>query len=1074
MTESDFHAFFDAALHAMSDGNDVPPRLVCQLGNQVLAVHCHSDELWARLSPAISHWEEPEWNAGVDASPDFVIWAGTHSSMSAPLQAPNWMGTKFTEAGVPLDADGKPSRFDLRFQPWQRMIHAHRDRVGLFWVAHHDDLPWWEATFPFRILLHWWSRGSTFQLMHSAAVSADSESAWLIPGPSGSGKSTTVASLLESGFSSQGDDYVLVDTSENPLVYPLYNSIKLTWEAVSDYFEHLRPKLRLPSPDAKAMTRLTDLGALAGPMPLKGVLVPALPEDDTPEGHLLPFEAINAAEALLAIAPTTLHHLPEGRSESWSKISQMLRRLPVYKWRLSSSLQRNVWRFPLAATDHVMRVAVVMPAYNPGPEIFRAWESLRSQDWTRAAMLLMLVDDASTDADAVNRMLKLKSDYPRHVIYIRLAENKGPAAARNAGIARAKMENADWIAFCDHDDEWPEDKWLRQASHAFRHPHLQVVGGLVKYHVAADLEDPIDKYLDDEKHVSHVHLGAILVRSETFEQVGVFDEEMRFSEDFDWWNRVREGDIPYQILSQTMLHYHFHGSNSVAGKSAESLGVLDALARSIKRRRETQRGQAPKMLSSLRDDDRAWQFDVVVPVHNGLKFLPGLLDCIANQALKPKVVCFVNDASTDGSGTWLDAHVPDALGGAGRVIHLEKNLGVAGARNVGWKACKSPWVALLDQDDCWLPEKMKAQMEHLKSNPQAQWSTVWCRPVLAKGFHWPADWSPSMKIPHKCNVPSGWVVSRTALHALNGFDESYRLGDDTEIAGRLQDRFGAVSVCPSVLVERYFGLHNNSHKKEPMKAEMMSILRDRIQRKQDGRIDTRHLVYVVISAFNSERFLDETMRAIENQTHRDWVGCVVNDGSQDRTLDIARVHAQTDLRWRVLDQENGGAPSAINLALSKMPSDVHSVAFCDHDDFWLPTRLEAQVRRKKTSSPDELWCIGSLVEEFEDFQRPGVARHRARPGNHRAVLRSNVLMSSALVSRLGEMDLDQRFADFIEWIAPALRQGLVFEYVDEVLVRRRIHEDNMTAEANHEAYLKMIHRHLRSGRHADNSSDAPQ
>jgi glycosyltransferase involved in cell wall biosynthesis len=301
------------------------------------------------------------------------------------------------------------------------------------------------------------------------------------------------------------------------------------------------------------------------------------------------------------------------------------------------------------------------------------------------------------------------------------------------------------------------------------------------------------------------------------------------------------------------------------------------------------------------------------------------------------------------------------------------------------------------------------------------------------------------------------------LHLLGGFNDGYRYGDDTELAGRLRDLFGIESVLDEVLVERRFGPHNNSHKKEEMTAELMQILRGRIQQKKVRKTAPRKQTYVVVSVYNAERYLDETLNAIEAQTHRDWIGCIVNDGSADNSLEIAARHAKRDLRWRVIDQPNQGAPAAVNAALKRMPSEVAAVAFCDSDDLWLPEKLERQWAAA-TGASDEIWCIGSLVEEFEDYPEGVQPKHRARPGAHRAILRSNALMSRALVDQLSAMDPDKRFGDFIEWMAPQVRKGLETQYVEEVLTRRRIHGENMTAKADEAAYLALLQRHLKAKR----------
>ncbi|MFN3301364.1 MAG: glycosyltransferase family 2 protein, partial [Sediminibacterium sp.] len=89
-------------------------------------------------------------------------------------------------------------------------------------------------------------------------------------------------------------------------------------------------------------------------------------------------------------------------------------------------------------------VSVVIPLYNKGKYIERAISSVLAQ--TYPPLEIIVVDDGSTD-NGPERVLKFND--PR-IILIR-QENRGPGAARNTGLARAKGK---YIAFLDADDEW--------------------------------------------------------------------------------------------------------------------------------------------------------------------------------------------------------------------------------------------------------------------------------------------------------------------------------------------------------------------------------------------------------------------------------------------------------------------------------------------------------------------------------------------------------------------------------------------------------------------------------------------
>ena len=97
-------------------------------------------------------------------------------------------------------------------------------------------------------------------------------------------------------------------------------------------------------------------------------------------------------------------------------------------------------------------------------------------------------------------------------------------------------------------------------------------------------------------------------------------------------------------------------------------------------------------------------------------------------------------------------------------------------------------------------------------------------------------------------------------------------------------------------------------------------------------------VSVVIPAYNTEQFLAETIRSVLDQTYGDYEVIVVDDGSSDGTLGVAR---SFEPGVKVLSQPNGGPASARNLAIRDARGDY--IAFLDSDDLWTKDKLEEQV-----------------------------------------------------------------------------------------------------------------------------------
>ncbi|MGY4751150.1 glycosyltransferase family 2 protein [Pannonibacter sp. Q-1] len=100
--------------------------------------------------------------------------------------------------------------------------------------------------------------------------------------------------------------------------------------------------------------------------------------------------------------------------------------------------------------------------------------------------------------------------------------------------------------------------------------------------------------------------------------------------------------------------------------------------------------------------------DVIIPVFNGEAYIEAAIQSVCRQTLPPERIIVVDDGSTDGTGA-LMARLSEQ---DARVLCLSRaNAGVSAARNAGIAASSAPFIAFLDADDIWLPEKLERQME---------------------------------------------------------------------------------------------------------------------------------------------------------------------------------------------------------------------------------------------------------------------------------------------------------------------------------------------------------------------------
>ncbi len=105
----------------------------------------------------------------------------------------------------------------------------------------------------------------------------------------------------------------------------------------------------------------------------------------------------------------------------------------------------------------------------------------------------------------------------------------------------------------------------------------------------------------------------------------------------------------------------------------------------------------------------------IIPAFNAGRFINRTIDSVLAQTYKDFELIVVDDGSTDNTAEIVKSY-------GSKVIYIyQPNAGDGPARNAGIKAAKGKWIAFLDHDDEWLPEKLDAQMKLLSANPDLRW-----------------------------------------------------------------------------------------------------------------------------------------------------------------------------------------------------------------------------------------------------------------------------------------------------------------------------------------------------------------
>jgi glycosyltransferase involved in cell wall biosynthesis len=112
------------------------------------------------------------------------------------------------------------------------------------------------------------------------------------------------------------------------------------------------------------------------------------------------------------------------------------------------------------------------------------------------------------------------------------------------------------------------------------------------------------------------------------------------------------------------------------------------------------------------------QISTIIPLNNAKDTIISTIESVLNQTYKESIeIIVVNDGSIDGCEKLVEEFI--ANNSSNRIIKLinKQNGGVSSARNRGIKEASGDWIALLDSDDIWLPEKLEKQMVEIEKNP---------------------------------------------------------------------------------------------------------------------------------------------------------------------------------------------------------------------------------------------------------------------------------------------------------------------------------------------------------------------
>lgn len=198
---------------------------------------------------------------------------------------------------------------------------------------------------------------------------------------------------------------------------------------------------------------------------------------------------------------------------------------------------------------------------------------------------------------------------------------------------------------------------------------------------------------------------------------------------------------------------------------------------------------------------------------------------------------------------------------------------------------------------------------------------------------------------------------------------------------------------------------------------------------------TSPLVTAVIPVYNGERFLREAIDSVLSQDYPKLELLVIDDGSTDGSADVIQSYGD---RIRYQYQPNAGLSAAQNAGVAGASGAF--IAYLDCDDLWVPGKISAQMNVFQEETATDM--VFGHVEQFFSAEIADSAEVDA-PGVMAGYSTGTMLARSSVFQRVGLFSSEFRVGEFLDWYARAKDAGLKSVMLDDILLMRRIHTDNM-------------------------------
>mgnify|MGYP005989898629 CR=1 FL=1 len=214
-------------------------------------------------------------------------------------------------------------------------------------------------------------------------------------------------------------------------------------------------------------------------------------------------------------------------------------------------------------------------------------------------------------------------------------------------------------------------------------------------------------------------------------------------------------------------------------------------------------------------------------------------------------------------------------------------------------------------------------------------------------------------------------------------------------------------------------------------------------------IENLPLISIILASYNAEKYIEEAIDSIINQTYDNLEIIIVDDCSTDDTWKILEKYANNDNRIRLYrNKENSKLPFSLNFAINK--ANGKYLARMDADDISLPTRIEEQVRFMETN--EDIGICGTAVELFGENVKKHILSHPKEHHEMKTRLLFSVCFNHPTVMIRKNLLIDNNLTYNLEYVNSQdyelwsrLCDITKMTNIDKVLLKYRIVSNSITA-----------------------------